>query len=1256
MSKFTSIEELEAQAESIALKGDDVGRFVLNQQAFERDERTKEREFERVANLLQVEEDSLAARLGSTLTGKAAELYSTFDLATISNFSLLKQALLTGFDKTPERYRLDFRNDKIRVRENYRQFAIRLRQLFDNWLEACKVPQTFEALRQCVVLDQFLASLIPDIRLFIKEQSVTSLESAVVKADDWASAHKAYPKPNTNYASGTINGSWTSTIVRDTGCNCVLVSEEDADVSLCPKVSVADFLGRVNEFPVVRCYISCPYYEGWVDAVRAPMKCASVLIGNVPGARDPSKHDPFPFKPHASSLDTTTNSTLPTGMQTSIAAAAPITKTVPPPTLTQESTFQINAVETRRSKMKRVHPLQMPALQPLSVTPEEFCSLQESCPTLAGLWDKTKSEEMDQTKNGSSFQYLKIDGLLYRKCVLSTHVEKVGKLALVVPKECRPIILSVGHKNPLAGHFSQRKTAMKIADKFFWPGMALDIRDFCRSCDICQRMSSKGRVRSVPLHPLPIITEPFNRVAIDLVGPLSPPSAEGHRYILTLVDFATGFPGAVPLKEVDSISVAEALLTIFSRVGIPREILSDQGTQFTSQLMAELHKLLGVKPSFTTAFHLSGNGRIERLHGPLKAALRKMCTEKPRDWHRYLVPTLFALREIPSDRTGFSAFELLYGRTVRGPLSVLQDLWEDRSIKDDDHSTFSYVIELQDKLAESAKIAAQNADGPYEVLEKRGKVDYVTDSPTGPKLYQTNLLKKYYRRPSVAFAELLDEPSTIDDSPLHKEICLSEPEDSRLPVTPDGQTDETDSRPNVNPKLEGYQQTSLVELVSEYKEFFSDNPGCTSTVKHDIILTTTDRIHMKVYPVPVHLKPHFESEVESLFQQGIIQRSSSPHCSPVVMVRKSDGSYRMAIDYRQLNAVTVFHAEPVCNIEEDLYKFPGSKYFSELDLCKAYYQVPLWARAKPLTAFPAHLGLMEFCRLPFGLATACAMYNPLMRIVLAGLPNVSFYFDNIFVYSSDWSQHCTALRAVLDRIRSHHLTLKISKCRFGFPAIQYLGFILSGDCLQLQPDKVEALCRVPPPSTKKLLRSFLGMVGFYKMFIPQAADYTGLLSNLLRKTVREPLSWTEELQSLLNHLKLVLSSNPVLRLPDTNLTFVLRTDASNHGLGAVLLQYHLDYPHPVAFASRKLLDRESRYSTIERECLAVVFGIQRFDYYLRGREFVLEVDHKPLTYLHTFKGKNDRLLRWVLSLQAYKFRIVHVAGVDNIGADLLSRA
>ena len=198
--------------------------------------------------------------------------------------------------------------------------------------------------------------------------------------------------------------------------------------------------------------------------------------------------------------------------------------------------------------------------------------------------------------------------------------------------------------------------------------MCADIRDYCRSCDKYQRMSAKGRVRLVPLQPLPVVTEPFSRVAIDLVGPLSPPSSEGHHYIVTLINFSTGFPEAMPLKDIDTISVSEALLTIFARVRIPREILSDRGTQFTSHLMAELHKLLGVKPIFTTPFHPSGNGRVERLHGSLKSGLRKLCSDKPKEWHRYLSLILFALREIPNDRTGLSPFELLYGRSVRGPL------------------------------------------------------------------------------------------------------------------------------------------------------------------------------------------------------------------------------------------------------------------------------------------------------------------------------------------------------------------------------------------------------------------------------------------------------------------------------------------------------------------------------------------------------------------------------------------------------------
>ena len=772
-----------------------------------------------------------------------------------------------------------------------------------------------------------------------------------------------------NYSvSGTIDGSWTSSIIKDTGCSCIVVAEDvlpDADVTHCRKVYLSDYLGRTDAFPVVRCYLRCPYFVGWTDAVRAPIKFASVLIGNIPGARDPNDPDnrsaaspsPSPWPAHTTPKK---DSTPPTGN----------TSTNPDddvPSTSESSIQQACAVQTRSRKIKRQHPLVLPALQPFSITPDDFGKLQASCSTLATVRSKASSGLVEKIRNGTSFQFVKDNGLLYRKCLTSNRPDKVGQFALVVPHKCRQTVLSVAHESPLAGHFSHRKTEMKIIDHFFWPGIGTDIRSFCRSCDKCQRFSAKGRVRPAPLKPMPVITEPFSRVAIDLVGPLSPPSS-------------------------------------------------------------------------------------------------------------------------------------------------------------------------------------------------------------------------------------------------------------------DGQTEDQRMEPKLGSSLTPLQQADLQKLMRKFHNTFSNFSGCTSTIEHDIVLTTTDRIQFKIYPVPVHLKPSFEQEVETLLEQSIIRHSSSPHCSPVVMVKKSDGTYRMAIDYRQLNSITVFHAEPTCNKEEDLHKFSGSKYFSELDLSKAYYQVPLSDYAKSLTAFPTHLGLMEFCRMPFGLVTACATYIRLMRIVLAGLTNVSFYFDNIFIYSKDWPNHLKAICSVLTRLREHHLTVKPSKCRFGVESIQYLGFWVDGTNFWPLENKLSAINNMTPPASKKLQRNFLGFVSFYRIFIPQASDYTGPLSDLLKKDTREPLPWSEDLLRCFLHLKSALSSTPVLRIPDPQQIFVLRTDASNHGLGAVLLQYHNEYPHPVSYASRKLLDREKRYSTIERECLAIVFGIVKFDLYLRGKEFILEIDHRPLIYLNTFIGRNDRFL------------------------------
>ena len=239
------------------------------------------------------------------------------------------------------------------------------------------------------------------------------------------------------------------------------------------------------------------------------------------------------------------------------------------------------------------------------------------------------------------------------------------------------LVLKLAHYLPLAGHFSHMKTEMKICDEFWWPCVSGDTKRYCRSCDQCQRMNICKRTRKAPLTPKPVITTPFERIAIDIVGKITPTSVAGHQFILTVIDYATYFLEAVPLKEIISIAIAEALLTNFSLVGVPREIISDRGPQFTSKLMSEFHRLIGVKTNFTTPYHPMMNGKLEREHATLKSVLRELCDSKPRDWNRYLVPTLFALRELPNDTTGFSPFELLYGRQVRGPLSILHALWSE---------------------------------------------------------------------------------------------------------------------------------------------------------------------------------------------------------------------------------------------------------------------------------------------------------------------------------------------------------------------------------------------------------------------------------------------------------------------------------------------------------------------------------------------------------------------------------------------------
>jgi len=1308
--------------------------------------------FERVAQLLGIDKSTYAVRIGSLLSGKAVDVYASLTPEITADYDRLKSALLNAFSKTTDGYRFEFKTAKVTSTETYEQFACQLGRKLDFWLKSAGCTETFESLRNFLIVDQFMSSVSPELRLFIKERNLKSIAEVTSAADCWSSARKSYrpntdsrqinrkdnlkppekdPSPddgiphenvsnfrtkkpnisavichncrkrghykancpasartsdlNVNFClednfdkpymtSGTVNGFRVSTIMRDTGCSTIIVSSAilpDVDVSNSETKVMRDYLGRENEFPVVRCYISCKYFEGWANAVLAPIKFCSVLIGNVPKVRD--------------YFDSGENT-----IQTSEAA--------------KQSSSQVNSVETRASKKsKTVHPLVLPEIKPINVTPEQFIEKQRTCVTLEKIRVKVSSGDTDTMRDGSEYSFVKENGFIYRLCVKSSKKQIIGAKTLVVPYDCRELVLQVAHENPLAGHFSHRKTKMKVFVNFYWPGASVDIRNYCRSCDTCQKLSIAGKVKKVPLVNMPIITEPFSRVNIDVVGPMNPASHSGHKYVLTLIDVATGFPEAIPLKNVDTVTVAESLLEIFARVGIPKEILSDNGTQFKSALMDQLHKLLGIKPNFSTVYHPQCCGRVERLHSTLKSCLRKLCQDRPKDWNRYISPVMFALREMPSDRSGFSPFELLYGRQARGPLAVLRDLWENKTVVTDDRNVYQYVLELQTKLKDCAEIAKENSKvsaaryksyfdvksqdrrfkvndevlvllpdskkkllmswlGPFKVLECKSRVNYVIDQDGVPKLYHANLLKKYYRRASVNLAYVADENPDYTEAAggiidIVQCCCVQDTDESKLQEIvsiPDLLSAE--ENPVINPELTDEQICDVNNILGEYSDVFSTKPGLTNAVHHHIELTTKESVKSKLYPVPVYLRGHCSEEVTMLREMGIIRPSKSSSCSSIVMVKKGNSdSYRMTIDYRALNAVTKFDCEPTCLIDEDLQDFYGAKYFTELDLTKAYYQIPLTPESCELTAFATPQGLMEFVRMPFGLVTACATYVRLMRMCLKGLQNVSFYFDNILIYADTWEDHVNAVKSVLQRLREFNLTAQPSKCKIGLDSLEYLGYHLSGEDLRPQAPKLRAIQEISPPTSKKQLRSFLGLVSFYRKFVPNLATISAPLTDMLKKNCREPLVFSSEQIESFNSVKRSLTKDPVLRIPDLNSCFVLRTDASNVGVGAVLLQYFDNEPFPISYASRKLSDTEKRYSVIERECLAIMFGISKFKQYLIGKEFILEVDHRPLVYLNKFKGSNDRLMRWALSLQSYKFRIVYIRGAENVGADCLSR-
>ena len=457
--------------------------------------------------------------------------------------------------------------------------------------------------------------------------------------------------------------------------------------------------------------------------------------------------------------------------------------------------------------------------------------------------------------------------------------------------------------------------------------------------------------------------------------------------------------------------------------------------------------------------------------------------------------------------------------------------------------------------------------------------------------------------------------------------------------------------------------SSLNKTIEEFADIFHTEDSAltfTNHTKHSIPTTSNIPINTKTYRFPQIHQKEVKEQIEKMLHQKIIRHSTSPWSSPIwVVPKKLDASgkqkWRVVIDYRKLNDITIGDSYPLPNITDILDKLGHSIYFSTLDLASGFHQIELNPDDIAKTAFNTPYGHYEFLRMPFGLKNAPATFQRAMDSVLYGLQGERcfVYLDDIVVFASSLQEHEQKLTEVFNRLRKHGLKVQPDKCEFLRKEVAYLGHIISNEGVKPNPDKVQAVQSFPVPKTCKDIKSFLGLAGYYRRFIPNFSKITKPLTSLLKKDV--PFIWSDDQQQSFDHCKKILTESPILQYPDFSKEFILTTDASIHAIGAILSQGEIGKDLPIAYASRTLNKAESNYSTIERELLAIVWAVKHFRPYLFGRRFKIVTDHKPLTWLFSVKDPGSRLVRWRLKLEEFDYEIIYKAGKNNTNADALSR-
>ena len=846
------------------------------------------------------------------------------------------------------------------------------------------------------------------------------------------------------------------------------------------------------------------------------------------------------------------------------------------------------------------------------------------------------------------------DGILFR-----TRLDVFGQ---PVEQICMPTVyqrncLTLAHNN--FGHQGRTKMVKLIKPYFYWPNMTKDCLTHVRACDTCQR-TDKTSPRKNCMQEREVTTTPFESVAIDLVGPF-PTAVGGFRFLLTCVDNATRWPEAIPIRKITARTIINQLTNMFTNCGFPSRLTSDNGTQFTGKTFQDWLRQNGIRHIRSSPYHPQGNGVVERLHRTLNNIITKI-TQHKGNWATITPMALYFIRCTPSVTTGISPFLARHGWEPSTPLQVLYKTWVQKDLGDIDLTEWVTIngerietardISLANKLKASQKrkdkwdVKAVNRsfetndevlvrkpglnsklseswEGPFRIIGKNSPLSYKIDTG-GRKLNSVHiqLIKKYERHEQVKRVTSVLEGDTDKDEITER---YSEAKVEAQELRPE-------------------EQHQLQAVLDRHAAVLTDQPGLTKRVKFSIDTGSEQPIFQRAYSTPVALKQSVDKEIDWLLSHNYIRPSRSPWSSPMVTVKKPDGSARICVDFRKINEITRQIPFYMPRVEE------------VLDLCKGYYQVAMETQDIPKTAFICHRGKFEFLRMPFGVKNAPAAFQELMQMVLDPYKKfTTAYMDDIIVFSSSWTDHIQHINTVLTALTEAGLTASPRKCKWAGKSVQFLGHQVGAGQMAIPSHRVEALQNYNRPTTKKGLRAFLGSIGFYRRYVNKLAGQTATLTPLTAKQAPQRVEWSDEGTLAFHSICQEISNACALCIPLPSDVFSVVTDASGKGFGGILQVLRDNEWQPAAFYSRQLRGAEQRYSATELEALALVSTIEHFSYYLYGNSFKAYTDHKPLVQLLTSDRLNPRLRRMAYKLQHWLVRIVYIPGEMNTLADALSR-